>query len=62
MTICFRGTSNKAVSGRTRLFYVTGSMLLHPALYSQPSHVVFDADPNTGDPVTAFRPYQASDR
>jgi len=56
--IYLRGTSTRAVSGRTRLFYVTGSILLHPSLYSQPSHVVFDVDPNTGDPVTAFRPYQ----
>ena len=28
-----------------------------PVLYSQPSHVVFDVDPNTNDPVTAIRPY-----
>ena len=57
--IYLRGTSTKAVSGRTRLFYVTGSIFLHPVQYSQPSHVVFDVDPNTGDPVTAIRPYQA---
>ena len=57
--IYLRGTSTRAVSGRTRLFYVTGSMLLHPVLYSQPSHVVFDVDPNTNEPVTAFRQYQA---
>ena len=56
--IYLRGTSNSGGSGQTRLFYVTGSMLLHPVLYSQPSHVVFDVDPNTREPVTAFRPYQ----
>ena len=58
--IYLRGTSTTAVSGRTRLFYVVGSIFLHPVLYSQPSHVVFDVDPNTGNPVTAIRPYQAS--
>ena len=47
-----------AISGRTRLFYVTGSIFLHPVLYSHPTHVVFDVDPNTGDRVTAFRPYR----
>ena len=57
--IYLRGTSTKSVSGRTRLFYVPGSIFLHPVLYSQPSHVVFDVDPNTGDFVTAIRPYQA---
>ena len=58
--VYLRATTTTAVSGRTRLFYVTGSIFLHPILYSQPSHVVFDADPNTGDPVTAIRPYQSS--
>ena len=57
--VYLRATSTTAVSGRTRLFYVTGSVFLHPVLYSQPSHVVFDTDPNTGDPVTAIRPCQA---
>ena len=33
-------------------------MILHPVQYSQPSHVVFDVDPNTNDLVTAFRPYE----
>ena len=58
--VYLRATTTTAVSGRTRLFYVTGSILLHPAVYSQPSRVVFDVDPNTGEPVTAFRPYQSS--
>lgn len=58
--IYLRATTTQAISGRTRLFFVTGSMLLHPVLYSQPSHVVFDVDPNTGDPVTAIRTYQTS--
>ena len=56
--IYLRATTTTAISGRTRLFFVTGSMLLHPVLYSQPSHVVFDVDPNTGENVTAIRPYQ----
>ena len=58
--VYLRGTTTTAVSGRTRLFYVTGSIFLHPVLYSQPSHVVFDVDPNTNEPVTAIRPYQSS--
>ena len=57
--VYLRGTSTTAVSGRTRLFYVTASIMLHPALYSQPSNVVSDVDPKTGDPVTAIRPFQA---
>ena len=58
--VYLRGTTTTAASGRTRLFYVTGSILLHPVLYSQPSHVVFDVDPNTNEPVTAIRPYQTN--
>ena len=56
--VYIRATSTTGVSGRTRLFFVAGSVLLHPVLYSQPSHVVFDTDPNTGDPVTAIRSYK----
>jgi hypothetical protein len=58
--VYLRAAKTTAVSGRTRLFNVTGSILLHPVLYNQTSHVVFDVDPNTGDPVTAIRPYQSS--
>ena len=57
--VYLRATSTTAVSGRTRLFYVPNTIILHPSLYSQPSHVVFDVDPNSGDSVTAIRPYQA---
>jgi hypothetical protein len=57
--VYLRATSTTAVSGRTRLFYVPNTIILHPSLYSQPSHVVFDVDPNSGDSVTAIRPYKA---
>ncbi|KAF8800414.1 hypothetical protein BYT27DRAFT_7148740 [Phlegmacium glaucopus] len=56
--VYLRGTSTTAAKGQTRLFYVTGSILLHPVLYSQPSHVVFDVDANN-NPVVALRPYQS---
>ena len=54
--VYFRGHTTTQDSGQTRLFYIPGSLLIHPSEYSQPSHVVFDVDDN-GDPVTAFRSY-----
>ena len=53
-----RGNTTTQGSGQTRLFYIPGSLLIHPILYSQPSHVVFDVDDN-GDPVVAYRRYSA---
>jgi hypothetical protein len=56
--VYLRATSTTAVSGRTRLFYVPNTIILHPSLYSQPSHIVFDVDPTSKEFVTAIRPYQ----
>lgn len=57
--IYLRGTTVRASSGQTRLFYLPAGVNLHPSLYTQPSHVVFDADDN-GNPVTAFRRYKTA--
>ena len=59
--IYLRGTTtiNIPLSGQTRLFYVTGSILLHPSLYSQSSHVVADID-SDGNRVTAYRRFQTN--
>ena len=54
--VYLRGHTTVPNFGQTRLFYVPASILLHPSLYSQSSHVVFDIDDN-GDPVTAYRQY-----
>ncbi|KAF8800412.1 hypothetical protein BYT27DRAFT_7200321 [Phlegmacium glaucopus] len=57
--IYLRGIATAPFSGQTRLFYVTGSILLHPNLYSQTSHIVYDIDSN-GNPVVAYRPFQTN--
>ena len=57
--IYLRGNATSPGSGRVRLFYVPGQILIHPSLYTQPSHVVFDVDENN-DPVTAYRRYSTT--
>ena len=57
--VYLRGHTTTPNLGKTRLFYVPGSILIHPSQYSQPSHVVFDMDDN-GNPVTAYRQYSTA--